>query len=550
MKQIDIIKTYANKRCLVVDDVPDVRASLKRILVDYGCNEVDTAGNAEEAIDLCHRAQYDIVLADHNLGAAKNGQQLLEELRFNKLLKNTSIFIMITAESAGYRVLHALENQPDEYLNKPINKESLRPRLDIALLRNEALFKAKEAIDNKKLNTSIACCQDVVEEGGKFSNDARKLLGKLQCKQKRFEDAKATYQQIPAERYPHWASLGTAEAAFGLNDLDFAEQTLKKLISEHPLYVDAHDLLAKILESQHKLPQAQMALENAVKISPMSSPRQRDLGRIADTVGDLNAAVHAYRAAVKHSKNSCHEEAENYINLADALARYAQNKPDDEIESLADEALEQVNQLNKKYSKHPVVKVRSKLVEADVHLLFGKEDSASIAIREACETQSNIKVTTIANTSTSLCIGCAKAFIAHGKYDEGEALLQKISKANQDKKLNIEIDKLLREPVTKEGIQYAAKLNKQGIEQYRKGEVDSSIRSFQAVLKELPNHVGLNLNLIQALVSKHKESGISDKENQLIESSFQRVGKLKDGSSYIDRYIYLEKRINKILEDK
>ncbi len=550
MKQIDIIRTYANKRCLVVDDVPDIRASLKRILVDYGCKNVDTAGNAEEAIDLCQRSHYDIVLADHNLGSAKNGQQLLEELRHDRLLKNTATFIMITAESAGYRVLHALENQPDDYLNKPINKESLRPRLDLAMLRNEALIKAKEAIDLKKLDDAITACEAIVREGGKFHNDARKLLGKLQCKQKRFEDAKATYQQIPSDRYPLWARLGAAEAAFGLNNFDYAEQSLKKLISEHPLYVDAHDLLAKTLEAQHKLPQAQMALENAVKISPMSSPRQKDLGRIANTAGDLNAAVHAYRAAVKHSKNSCHEEPENYVNLADALAKYAQNKPDDEIKTLASEALEQVNQLNKKYPKHPVVKVRSKLLEADIHLLFGNEEKAGNAINQAGEVQANLKITTIANTSTSLCIGCAKAFIAHGMYDEGEALLQKISKANRDKQLNIEIDKLLREPVTKEGIQYAATLNKRGIEHYQKSELEKSIQSFQAVLKELPNHIGLNLNLIQALISKHKGEALSNKELSLIESGFQRVGTLKEGSNYLDRHAYLQKHFHKIQANK
>jgi len=112
MKQIDIIKTYGQKRCLVVDDVPDIRASLKRILIDFGSVNVDTAGNAEEAIDICQRNQYDIVLSDYNLGSSKNGQQLLEELRFHGLLKNTALYIMITAESASQYVLHALEYQP------------------------------------------------------------------------------------------------------------------------------------------------------------------------------------------------------------------------------------------------------------------------------------------------------------------------------------------------------------------------------------------------------------------------------------------------------
>ena len=94
MKQIDIIKTYRQKKCLVVDDVPDIRASLKRILIDYGSSDVDMAGSAEEAIEICEKKYYDIVLADYNLGPGKNGQQLLEELRFHGRLKHTAMFLL------------------------------------------------------------------------------------------------------------------------------------------------------------------------------------------------------------------------------------------------------------------------------------------------------------------------------------------------------------------------------------------------------------------------------------------------------------------------
>lgn len=548
MKQIEIIKTYSQKRCLVVDDVPDIRASLKRTLIDFGSTEVDTAGNAEEAIDLCRKHQYDIVLADYNLGSARNGQQLLEELRYNQLLKNTALFVMITAETAGYRVLHALEYQPDDYLNKPISRESLRPRLDLALLRNEALIKVKEALDERRINKAIGACQSVIEEGGKFQNDARKMLGELLCSEHKYSEALGVYDQLPLNKQPLWAKLGIAKAMAGIKEFAQAETILKKIIHGNNLCIEAYDLLAKIYESQHKLSLAQHNLEKAINMSPISTVRQRELGRIAESAGDLNASIHAYRAAVKHSKNSSLEDPEDYINLANGLTRLAVTKPS-EASKLAEEAMEQVKYLEKKYSKHPVIHAHSKLVSANIYQLREEPEKADQAVEQARSISETFKISTIEDSPVSLCINCAKAFMAHGKYDEGEALLQKIAEVNEDPQLAIEIDKLLREPVTKEGIQFAAKLNKQGIEQYQNGNLEEAIRAFQAVLLELPNHVGLNLNLIQALISKNKEHPLSEKEIALIESGFQRMGELKANSDYTKRYLYLQKKYQKIAKE-
>jgi len=168
MKQIDIIKTYSQKRCLIVDDMPDARAQLMRILKDYGSSNVDSVGNAEEAVDICTKKQYDLVIADYNLGQGANGQQLLEELKHQKLLQNTALFIMITAENASHYVLHALEYAPDDFLQKPISRDSLRPRLDAALLKNEYLAEIKQALDQGKAGKAIGVAESLANQNHRF----------------------------------------------------------------------------------------------------------------------------------------------------------------------------------------------------------------------------------------------------------------------------------------------------------------------------------------------------------------------------------------------
>ena len=101
--------------------------------------------------------------------------------------------------------------------------------------------------------------------------------------------------------------------------------------------------------------------------------------------------------------------------------------------------------------------------------------------------------------------------------------------------------------MTREGIQYAAKLNKQGIGFYKKEQHDAAIDAFLHVLRELPNHVGLNLNLIQAIISKNKGKEISDFEAETIAHSLQRIGNIDQNSNYGERYRYLIRQYERLI---
>lgn len=546
MKQIDIIRTYAQKKCLIVDDVPDIRASLKRMLTDFGCSDVDTAGNAEEAIDLCERNQYQILIADYNLGSGKNGQQLLEELRFHGLLRNTSLFIMITAENASHYVLHALEYQPDDYLSKPITRQGLRTRLDQDLLRKETLTPVNECLDQNKPRKAIDACKTLMKQESRYKTDICKVLGELLCDVKEYTQALQLYSGLYSSKSPIWVKLGYAKSLFGCNDKTKAKDTLTKLIAESPMCVDAHELLAELLESENQIEQAQHTMAQAISLSPHSVQRQRELGRICKAAGDNVAALHAFRAALRHGKNSCHESPADYISLADTLITLGKKETGPIVKKHADEALEAVKQIGKKFSRHPIAKIHSKLVEAEVFDMTESPENADKATSDALTMLTSVTPSILNSSPIDFSISCAQALIARGKYDEGEKLLQQVAAINTDHNKAIKIDKLLREPITNEGIEYATKLNKQGITYYQKKLYHEAVNAFTSVLRELPNHIGLNLNLIQALVSKAKSQPLTHAEHSLLDSSLLRIGTPEPNSAHESRVEYLKKQIEKI----
>ncbi len=106
---------------LVIDDFENFRLSMRHMLRGCGADNIELVAHARPAVEYCTYNHVDVVLCDYNLGDGMNGQHILEELRHKKLLKRTSLFLLVTSESSREMVMGARENPPDAYLTKPIN---------------------------------------------------------------------------------------------------------------------------------------------------------------------------------------------------------------------------------------------------------------------------------------------------------------------------------------------------------------------------------------------------------------------------------------------
>jgi len=357
---------------------------------------------------------------------------------------------------------------------------------------------------------------------------------------------KTTDSDLGDERMPLWADLGLSKAHYLNKEYAAAEERLNNITAQNSYCVEAKDLLAQLFEQTHRPIKSQQALIEAVKISPRSANRQRELGRVSLNIDDENTSIHAYRSAIKHAKNSHHESPDDFINLAEGLVKLSKKSDDKASRTLLKEAQTALSTADKKLSANPISQMRNKLVEAEMFDRANKPDKAESKTLEALDIHKNMKYRVIAKTSIQLCIDCAKSFMGRGYYDEGEAILSELAAVNDDASLALRIDKLRRVPQTKEGIAYAAKRNKEGIKFYEKEDIDGAISSFREVLRELPNHIGLNLNLIQAFISKAKNSALTKAEFELLKSCFQRIGKVDEQATHFKRYSYLEKRFAKL----
>lgn len=118
-------------RVLVVEDEPDLRASLVRALREDGY-AVDDAADGDEGLYKALSADYDALLLDLMLPKV-DGWELLRRLRVSK---KTPV-LMLTARDAVRDKVRGLDSGADDYLVKPFDLDELSARLR-ALIRRTA----------------------------------------------------------------------------------------------------------------------------------------------------------------------------------------------------------------------------------------------------------------------------------------------------------------------------------------------------------------------------------------------------------------------------
>lgn len=534
MRQIDLIKIYGAKRCLVVDDMPDVRVSISGMLRVFGVHHIDAVANGDQAIEACNNNEYHLVVCDYNLGDGRDGQQILEELRYRNRLKNTSIFIMITAESSRDMVLGALECQPDDYVTKPFTQVLLRERLDRVIIRHEELYTIKQALDEKDFAKVEKLCQDRLNENTPYKNTCLQIQAEMNYRLNNLQRAEEIYSNILAERPVLWAKLGLGKTQIAKKELDKAEVILKEVIKMDRRVVEAHDLLADLYLAKGDAVTAQKSMQNAAEVSPKSVLRQRRLATLAKGNNDLQVSLEANRRVIKTARNSCYESADDYFKLARELTE-AGTTPG-ELDKNAKEVFDVLQKLEKRPYYDVNANIQSNTVKYRTLMKQNKKIEAEAYLKKSAELYEKKK--NEINSEAGLEI--AQALIESGDKQTADALLHHlVEKFPDNAELSAKADAMSDTPKSKEGHKKVADMTKVGVGLYEAGQFSEAIKTFEGALAIFSGHIGLNLNLVQCVVAEVRKNGKQPGFAELCQKSLQRISSIKEDNPQYARYKFL-----------
>jgi DNA-binding response OmpR family regulator len=130
---------------LVVDDEPNLRATLACILQDEGY-VVTTAANAQEALQYLQAGAYDLAFFDVKMPEV-SGLALLSDVR---ALYPKMPVLILTAHASLDSAIEALRNSADDYLFKPIDPPQILNRVRQLLFAQHKPKRRREIFNEMK----------------------------------------------------------------------------------------------------------------------------------------------------------------------------------------------------------------------------------------------------------------------------------------------------------------------------------------------------------------------------------------------------------------
>lgn len=547
MQRIELLRHYKNKRALVLDDFPNIRSMVKKMLETVGVEKVDTAATAEDAMELCERHAYDIVLTDHNLGERKNGQQLLEEIRYKGLFRYSSIYIMITAETTRDKVYNAIENQPDTYLSKPFTAPELQKRLDAIMVARIELAQINAAADEGDTKRVIALCRERIAKKDRYMVFCQKMLGLFLCEDKQFDAAEQLYKQVLEERDLTWALIGLGRVYLATEQLSQAKALLSGLVISKTHFLEVYDALATVYQHEGDFFQAQKVLEQANYVAPDAVLRQLNMARYAEVNGDYDRAEKAYRYVIKAGYHSIYERPENYLSFMRCLNTSSKCKENGD-KARFKESREVLARLMRRYRDNNVVTTQAGFVDAQSHCAQGDIDEGK---RILAKNEANYAALAQNNEAPlELILDYAKALEETGDRDKAviclEGALKRYGNRSADR---MAIDGCLAEPISEKGKDDLKAFNRDGKVLFEKKQFQQAVTFFGIALFKYPHNLALSINMAMALIRLFEQSPPETHQLNQLKAVLMKLNGIKEGHNYYAIYVTIQKQADAYLSN-
>ncbi|RJF99765.1 tetratricopeptide repeat-containing response regulator [Noviherbaspirillum saxi] len=504
---------------LIVEPQSGMRANLHNMLNLCGITKIDHAVSSGTAIRPLKNKSYDLILCEYDLGDGQDGQQLLEDLRHNKLIPLWTVFIIVTAERVYEKVVSAAELAPTDYILKPFTADTLLDRIGKAIEKRTAFLPVYHLMEHGNLHEAIEICQVGEEKYRRYATDFMRLRAELHVILGEAEAAEAIYQALLATKVVAWARLGLAKTLFMQQKFGEAEMLLKTLVEENSKYMDAYDWLAKTHVAIDQLPEAKEVLAGAVAISPHAVRRLRKLGEVALETGDVETAEKSFQKVVAKAKYSEFRDPEDHVRLIRTLVKKGDTQQASTVIRDMEKSLNNID-------KTPACRAfSSALVQTELGNAEQAAQDLAVAVA-ACRQTDGI--------SNDMKMELAKNCLHHN-LDEGasEVMRDVMSNAADETALAKAMKvfeqagrRELAEKVAKESRKQVVELVSSGAEKAKQGDFEGAVALMTAAVRKLPENPQVVFNAAVAVLKYLENVGWDNQRGEQVRGYIESARRL------------------------
>ena len=278
-------------QALLVEGNPMLRNVAATQLREAGVGEVTAVARLRDARLALERQRFDVVLCYREFeDEAESGQDLLDELRRERLLPHSTVFLMVTRQASFHQVVEAAEAALDGLLLRPYTTAALHQRLQEARRRKRELAAVLQALDAGESERAFTLALKRFQQGAPYAFWCGHVAAELLLDLKRPQDARQLFEKLHGARPQARALLGMARAMAAAGDPGGARRLLEPMLAEDPTQADAHDLHGRLLLEQGQFEAALAAYRQAAELTPGCLLRAQHAGALAYYQGQQDEA--------------------------------------------------------------------------------------------------------------------------------------------------------------------------------------------------------------------------------------------------------------------
>ncbi|MCQ8877681.1 response regulator [Pseudoalteromonas shioyasakiensis] len=499
-------KIFSNAKILIVEEQPLAQSYMKQSLEKLGFRQLRFADHANSAKEQCLTEQFDLIVCSFNLSKHQDGYQLYEELRVKRLIKNSTGFIFISAETTGSLVHSVLELQPDDFLVKPFTIYELKTRIEKILLRKTNLQKVYDFIDDGNDSKALKFINTALEHNtSAYSAILLRLKGDVLLRLKRNEEAKSFFKSVLDIQKFAWAKVGLVEALIANNEHILAQRMLKTMLTRQETRLVALDLLGSLEIKLNQFELAQDFLSEAAEIAPRNLNRQKALSHVAQLNHDYEKNYATQKDIAQFAKHSIHDHPDVYLNAARAGIDFAlTTDQSDQIQRITRQTNKYLNDLKGQFPNSQN-QAQIDVLNARLHYLKDEHKKAKMLI-EQLDDDTHIR-------SIDGALDKAKAFHELGFQNKAQILFNKII-SHCETHPNVSDPVYLRyiqqQQSERRDIKMGPKeLNNHAVTQFNRGQLNTALEAFSQAFRIMPRNASIALNLLQCLFDNTKNNSQS-----------------------------------------
>jgi tetratricopeptide (TPR) repeat protein len=465
-----------------------------------GIAKIEHAVGSAAAVRALKGKSYDVVLCEYDLGDGQDGQQLLEDLRHNRIISLSTIFIIVTAERSYEKVVSAAEFAPTDYILKPFTADTLLERIGRATMKRMVFMPIHLLAEQGHLSEAIEACMEGERSHARYVTDFLRLRAELYLVLGKPMEAEHIYKRLLETKAIAWARLGLAKSHFMQQKFSQAEELLSHLVSENRRYMDAYDWLAKTHEAIGALEAAKSTLIDAVNVSPHAVRRLRKLGMVAMEAGDLETAGHSFQKVIHKAKYSEFRDPEDHVRLVQALLTKGDMQ----------QASSVIRDLDKSLGGLQKTAACKEISAAMLHTHSGNTERATEVLHAALQTCRETSC-----LSNDIKMQLAKDCLRNN-LEEGatEVMLDVVSNTSDGTAMGKAMQVLeqagrkdLAEKIIKESRRQVGELVSAGAEKAKQGDYRGAVELMTAAVTKLPNNPQVVFNAAVAVLKYLENNG-------------------------------------------